>query len=100
MAMKQFNIHDQDIINAILNHTTARPGMSQLEKIIYIADYIEPGRKQAPNLIQIRKLAFQNLDLALIRILEDTLHYLKSINAPIDIMTQKTYDFYCAEKTV
>jgi len=98
MAMKQFNIHDQDIINAILNHTTARPGMSQLEKIIYIADYIEPGRKQAPNLVQIRKLAFQDLDLALIKILEDTLHYLRSINAPIDIMTQKTYDFYCAQK--
>ncbi len=98
MAMKQFNIHDQDIINAILNHTTARPGMSQLEKIIYIADYIEPGRKQAPNLVQIRKLAFQDLDLALMRILEDTLQYLKSINAPIDIMTQKTYDFYCDQK--
>ncbi len=98
MAMKQFNIHDQDIINAILNHTTARPGMSQLEKIIYIADYIEPGRKQAPNLVQIRKLAFQDLDLALMQILGDTLQYLKSINAPIDIMTQKTYDFYCAQK--
>lgn len=98
MAMKQFNIHDQDIINAILNHTTARPRMSQLEKIIYIADYIEPGRKQAPNLVQIRKLAFQDLDLALMRILEDTLQYLKSINAPIDIMTQKTYDFYCDQK--
>lgn len=98
MAMKQFNIHDQDIINAILNHTTARPGMSQLEKIIYIADYIEPGRKQAPNLVQIRKLAFQDLDLALMRILENTLQYLKSINAPIDIMTQKTYDFYCDQK--
>ncbi|MDO4303638.1 MAG: HD domain-containing protein, partial [Bacillota bacterium] len=67
-------------------------------KIIYIADYIEPGRKQAPNLVQIRKLAFQDLDLALIKILEDTLRYLRSINAPIDIMTQKTYDFYCAQK--
>jgi len=98
VAMKQFNIHDQDIINAILNHTTARPGMSQLEKIIYIADYIEPGRKQAPDLVQIRKLAFQDLDLALMRILEDTLQYLKSINAPIDIMTQKTYDFYCTQQ--
>ena len=61
VAMKQFNIHDQDIINAILNHTTGRPGMSQLEKIIYIADYIEPGRKQAPYLTKLRRLAFQDL---------------------------------------
>lgn len=94
MAMKQFNIHDQDIINAILNHTTGRPGMSSLEKIIYIADYIEPGRKQAPNLKLIRKMAFQDLDRALVKILGDTLQYLGSAGIPIDTMTQKTYDFY------
>lgn len=93
-AMKRFNIHDPDVINAILNHNTGRPGMSLLEKIIYVADYIEPGRKQAPNLSQIRKLAFQDLDKALIRILEDTLHYLKSTDMPIDSMTQRTYDYY------
>lgn len=94
MAMKRFNIHDPDVINAILNHNTGRPGMSLLEKIIYVADYIEPGRKQAPNLPQIRKLAFQDLDQALILILEDTLHYLKSTDMPIDNMTQRTYDYY------
>lgn len=94
MAMKQFNIHDQDIINAILNHTTGRPGMSPLEKIVYIADYIEPGRKQAPNLQLIRKMAFQNINQALVNILGDTLQYLESTGTPIDVMTQKTYDFY------
>ena len=94
LAMKQFCIHDQDIINAILNHTTGRPGMSQLEKIIYIADYIEPGRKQAPNLTQVRRMAFQYLDKALLQILGDTLKYLNSIDSPIDPMTQKTYEFY------
>ena len=94
LAMKQFCIHDQDIINAILNHTTGRPGMSQLDKIIYIADYIEPGRKQAPNLTQVRRMAFQDLDKALLQILGDTLKYLNSIDSPIDPMTQKTYEFY------
>lgn len=94
MAMKKFNVHDPDIINAILNHTTGRPGMSELEKIIYIADYIEPGRKQAPNLSIVRKLAFQNLDQALLKILEDTLQYLKDSGSEMDPMTQKTYEFY------
>lgn len=94
LAMKQFNIHDQDIINAILNHTTGRPGMSALEKIVYVADYIEPGRKQAPNLKLIRKTAFRDLDKALLQILGDTLQYLKNNGIPIDTMTQKTYDFY------
>lgn len=94
LAMKRFNVHDPDVINAILNHNTGRPGMSLLEKIIYVADYIEPGRKQAPNLPQIRKLAFQDIDKALVRILEDTLNYLKRSKMPVDSMTQRTYDYY------
>lgn len=94
IARKQYHIQDQDILNAILNHTTGRPGMSLLEKIIYIADYIEPGRKQAPNLTRIRQLAFQELDQALLGILRDTLEYLESIDSPVDTMTRQTYDYY------
>lgn len=94
IARKQFHIVDRDILNAILYHTTGRPGMSQLEKIIYIADYIEPGRKHAPNLPQVRKLAFQDLDEALLKILEDTLGYLGNVGGTIDPMTKKTYDYY------
>lgn len=94
IAMQKFNIHDTDTINAILNHTTGRPGMSLLEKVVYVADYIEPGRKQAPNLSEIRKLAFIDLDKAMLKILEDTLVYLNTIDGDIDPMTQKTYDFY------
>ena len=82
-------------MNAILNHTTGRPGMSLLEKIIFVADYIEPGRKKAPNLAEIREMAFISLDGAVVKILKDTLDYLKSTPGEIDPMTQKTYDYYC-----
>lgn len=95
LAMDDYGVKDTDIINAILNHTTGRPGMSTLEKIIFIADYIEPGRKQAPNLAEIRKLAFIDLDKALLRVLEDTLTYLKEGGGEMDPMTRKTYDYYC-----
>lgn len=94
LAMEEYKIKDPDIIHAILNHTTGRPGMSLLEKIIFIADYIEPGRKHAPNLKEIRKLAFENLDAALIKILSDTLEYLKSTDGEIDPMTARTYEYY------
>lgn len=94
LAMKKYGVSDKDVINAILNHTTGRPGMSMLEKIIWIADYIEPGRKQAPNLAKIRQLAFEDLDQALLIALEDTLHYLHAGKMEIDTMTQKTYDYY------
>ncbi|MBD5547460.1 MAG: HD domain-containing protein [Lachnospiraceae bacterium] len=94
IARKKYHIHDTDILNAILNHTTGRPGMSQLEKIIYIADYIEPGRTHAPNLKQVRQLAFTDIDATLLKILQDTLEYLKDIDSPVDPMTQQTYDYY------
>lgn len=94
IAMQKYNIRDTDTINAILNHTTGRPDMSLLEKIVYVSDYIEPGRKQAPNLSEIRRLAFVDLDEALLLILGDTLIYLNTIDGEIDPMTQKTYDFY------
>ena len=98
LARKQFHVKDEDILNAILNHTTGRPGMSRLEKIIYIADYIEPERKHAPNLTQVRKLAFKDIDAALLQILKDTLGYLHNIESPVDPMTQETYNYYVLNK--
>ena len=68
--------------------------MTLLEKIVYIADYIEPKRDKAPNLAIVRKLAFQDLDLTLVRILKDTLFYLREKGNETDPMTQKTYDYY------
>lgn len=94
LAMEEYRVYDPDVINAILNHTTGRPGMSLLEKIVFIADYIEPGRKQAPNLKQIREMAFVDLDKTLLMILGDTLEYLKSTDGETDPMTQKTYEYY------
>lgn len=94
LAMDDYGVEDPDVINAILNHTTGRPGMSVLEKIVFIADYIEPGRKQAPHLQEIRQLAFVNLDETLLYILKDTLDYLNSTGDEIDPMTRKTYEYY------
>jgi predicted HD superfamily hydrolase involved in NAD metabolism len=94
LAMRKYGIMDQNIINAIINHTTGRPNMTLLEKIIYVADYIEPNRKSLPNLNNIRKLAYEDLDKALLCILEDTLQYLNSTKEDIDPLTQKTYEYY------
>lgn len=94
VARKKFHIQDQDILNAVKSHTTGRPCMSVLEKIVFIADYIEPGRKNAPGLQEIRKLAFENLDACLYRILEDTLAYLRDQEGDIDPMTENTYQYY------
>lgn len=94
LAKSKYKIDDEEIIDAILYHTTGRPGMSLLEKIVYIADYIEPGRDYAPNLDEIRRLCFADLDEALLKILEDILIHLKESKKEIDPMTQMTYEFY------
>ena len=94
IARKEFDILDEDILNAITWHTTGRPAMSLLEKIIFVADYIEPSRRPIPELNLIRQLAFTDIDQAVIKILENTLKYLYEKGNPIDDMTQKTYDSY------
>ena len=94
LAAEKYGCTDPDILNAIRYHTTGRPGMSLLEKIIFVADYIEPGRYTAKNLPEIRKMAFEDIDEALLKILYDTLVYLNSTGNTVDPMTQKTYDYY------
>ena len=94
LAAKKYHIEDKEIINAIASHTTGHPHMTLLEKIIYIADYIEPGRPELANMEEVRHLAFRNIDECLYRILEDSLEYLNRLSKPIDPMTEKTYDYY------
>ena len=94
IAYKKYAVEDETILNAIRYHTTGRPEMTLLDKIIYVADYIEPGRKALPNLSEIRKLAFQDLDAALIMILENILNYLESCGKETDPATRETYEYY------
>ena len=50
IAKTKYGIDDMEIVDAIAYHTTGRPEMTLLDKIVYIADYIEPNRNEAPNL--------------------------------------------------
>lgn len=94
LAKTGYGIEDEEILHAIEYHTTSIAGMNTLDKIIYIADYIEPSRDQAPNLAYIRKLAYSDLDACLAEILYDTLEYLKEKGYIIDPMTAESYEFY------
>lgn len=94
LAKDKYDIEDEEILMAIRSHTTGRPGMSLLEKIVYIADYMEPGRKELPNMMDVRYLAFEDIDKCLYRILRDSLVYLKAQDMPIDQTTEETYQYY------
>lgn len=94
LAQKEYGVKDPQILHAIAVHTTGEPDMNTLDKIIYVADYIEPGRKEAPHLPALRQLAFSDLNRCVADILYDTLHYLKGRKGSVDPTTQITYQFY------
>lgn len=93
-AQHKYGVKDSEILSAITWHTTGRPAMTMLDKIVYIADYIEPNRNQALDLPVVRDLAFKDIDLCLLTILEDSLDYLNTKKVAIDPMTKETYDYY------
>ena len=94
LAEEVYGVKDPEFLSAINWHTTGKPDMSMLDIIIYMADYIEPNRDKAPNLKEIRKLCFENIEEALYQVLEGTLNYLSGRPDMIDPMTKISYDFY------
>lgn len=94
LAETEYGIKNPQILHAIKVHTTGEPAMSTLDKIIYIADYMEPTRDRAANLNYIRQLSFKDLDACMAQILYDTLKYLSSRGSSIDSLTKITYKYY------
>lgn len=97
LASHEYGVKDKDVLSAVTYHTTGRPDMTMLEKIIYIADYIEPNRKEIPGLSEVRYLAFTDIDQAVCRSAGATTRYLESGGKSVDPMTIKTYNFYKKE---
>ncbi len=93
-ARYKYDVMDEDILDAICYHTTGRPNMTLLEKIIFVADYIEPNRKTLKEMEEIRREAFTDLDKCVVHILKNTLDYLENAVGDMDYMTQMTYNYY------
>lgn len=92
----ELGITDHDILEAIRLHTTGAPQMSLLSKIIYVADYIEPGR-DFPGVEEARRLAVLDLDQAVAFETKQTLQYLIGKNFPIYPKTIETYNQWVAK---
>lgn len=94
LARHKYGIEDEEILDAIKYHTTGRPGMSVLEKIVFVADYIEPYRRELPRINEIREAAYDDLDRAVVIVAGNTLSYLKESSKEIDKTTEETYEYY------
>lgn len=83
LARERYGVEDEDILHAIKYHTTGRAGMSPLEKLIYIADLIEPGRK-FPGVEELREsIADKSLDDKMTHCIAHTLRFLVNQHALI-----------------
>lgn len=75
IAKTDYGIKDMEILNAIRFHTTGRENMGILEKIVFIADYIEPSRK-FKGIDEIRMLAFKDIDKSISKAFDTTIVHL------------------------
>ena len=65
-----------------------------MQSLLFSADYIEPNRKIIPGLDKIRNVIFEDLDMAIYLILDDTMHYLEKENRPVDDTSREAYLYY------
>ena len=93
VAREKYGIDDVEILSAMRWHTTGKAGMALLDKIVFVADFIEPSRKMITILPEMRRLAFTDLNYTVYRIAEETMYYLEMKNAPLDLKTKECYDW-------
>ena len=82
---------DDEIYGAILWHTTGRAGMTLLEKILYLADYIEPSR-DFPGVDKLRAVCYKDLDAGLLMGLEMTIGEMNALGSPVHRATIEARD--------
>lgn len=93
-AKQEYGVMDEEILSAICCHTTGKPGMSLLEEILFVADYIEPSRRGLPYLDEMRKIAFTDLHRATYLELTSTLNKIKERGEVLDPATVETFEYY------
>lgn len=92
IAKEKLGIKDEEILNSLRYHTTGKENMTKLEKIIYIADMIEPKRN-FDGLEEIRNKTFNNLDDGVLAGLTHTMKFLLNKNSFIDENTIKARNY-------
>lgn len=91
IARHFFKIENEQILEAISDHTTAKPNMTTLSKVVFLSDYVESGRK-FKKIELIRDAAFRNLDLGLYLALKNTIEFLGKNE--IYYQTTLAYEYY------
>ncbi|HEM4423832.1 TPA: bis(5'-nucleosyl)-tetraphosphatase (symmetrical) YqeK [Streptococcus suis] len=90
---EDFGLKDEEIFQAIQRHTIGAGQMTLLDKVLYVADYIEPNR-DFPGVDEARRIARESLDKAVAYETAQTISYLAKKGIPIYPQTLETYNGY------
>lgn len=100
LAEKVFGVRDTEVLNAIRYHTSARPNMGELEKLVFLADMLEEERNYE-GVEELRALFYakkEGLDDCLLEALFQTLLFLEKKGGQVYSLTQKAYEYYKKQK--
>jgi predicted HD superfamily hydrolase involved in NAD metabolism len=100
LAARELGIDDDELLQAIAHHTLGRERMGLLERVVFIADAIEPNRPELPYLVELRELAETDLDRACRRAYDHTFDYLLRTNQPIHPLAAagRNWLLYCEKE--
>ena len=98
IARREFGVNSAEVLRAIRNHTTGAPGMSKLSQVIYLADHIEESRDFA-GVDKLRKLAFQNMDRAVLESASAMIGFLLKKGLPVYPPSVETRNYYLVKLT-
>jgi predicted HD superfamily hydrolase involved in NAD metabolism len=99
VARDEFGVHEPEILAAIADHTLGRPGMSPLSCVVFLADSLEPGRGDTPELNALRQLSRQDLYQAVWLTCDHTLKHLLASNRSIHpraVLTRNWFLHHCS----
>jgi len=97
----EFGVTDPEIISAVKHHTLGRENMTELEKILYLADIIEPNRAPYPELEELRRLSMIDLDCAMLCACERSIQYVERKHKTLHSQTLATQQYFlkiCKER--
>ena len=92
----EWGVHDPEVLSAIRCHTTGKPGMSLLDKIIYMAD-MTSAERDYPGVEALREEEFEDLDMALLHALKRTMDFVKEKGGRLDDQSVAAYEDLCAQ---
>ena len=91
LCQTQWGVTDPEILSAIRCHTTGKPGMSKLDKILYLAD-MTSAERDYPGVEALRKLECEDLDRAICEALEQSIRFVREGGKPVDPESQAALD--------